>query len=71
MFMQDIFIRDDLNGAMRSRILELESQRAGLEHVLTLPNVSEALKGWIRPYVLNIEVDLRALHHGLDRMFWI
>ena len=71
MFMQDIFIRDDLNGAMRFRILELEAQRAGLERVLTLPHVSEALKGWIRPYVLNIEVDLRALHHGLDRMFWI
>jgi hypothetical protein len=69
--MQDIFIREDLNGAMNFRILELEAQRARLERVLTLPNVSEALKGRIRPYVHNIEVDLRALHHGLDRMFWI
>ena len=69
--MQDILARDDLNGAMSLRILELEAQRASLERVLTLPNVSESLKGRIRPYILNIEVDLRALHHGLDRMLWI
>jgi hypothetical protein len=69
--MQDILVRDDLNGAMSFRILELEAQRASLERVLTLPNVSESLKGRIRPYILNIEVDMRALHHGLDRMFWI
>jgi hypothetical protein len=71
MFMQDILIREDLNGAMGFRILELEAQRAGLERVLTLPNVSEALKGRIRPYILSIEVDLKALDHGLDRIFWI
>jgi hypothetical protein len=69
--MQDIFVRDDLNGAMNFRILELEAQRASLERVLTLPNVSEGLKGRIRPYILSIEVDLQALDHGLDRMFWI
>ena len=68
--MQDIFVGDDLNGAMGFRILELEAQRASLERVLTLPNVSEALKGRIRPYVLSIEVDLQALDHGLDRIFW-
>jgi len=71
MFMQDIFMPDDLDGAMSSRILELEAQRASLERVLTLPNVSEALKGRIRPHILNIEGDLQALHHGLDRMFWV
>jgi hypothetical protein len=69
--MQDIFMGVDLNRAMNFRILELEAQRASLERVLTLPNVSEALKGRIRPYMLNLEVDLGALHHGLDRMFWI
>jgi hypothetical protein len=69
--MQDIFMQDDVNGAMTFRILELEAQRTSLERVLTHPNVSETLKGRIRPYILNLEVDLRALHHGLDRMFWI
>jgi hypothetical protein len=69
--MWDILVRDDLNGAMSFRILELEAQRASLERVLTFPNVSESLKGRIRSYILNIEVDLRALHHRLDRMFWI
>ena len=69
--MQDIFVGDDLNGAMGFRILELEAQRASLERVLTLPNVSEALKGRIRPYILSIEGDLQALDHGLDRIFWI
>jgi hypothetical protein len=71
MFMQDIFMQDDLNGGITSRILELEAQRTSLERVLTHPNVSETLKGQIRPYILTLEVDLRALHHGLDRMFWI
>jgi hypothetical protein len=67
--MQDIFMQD-LNGVMSFRILELEAQRTSLERVLTLPNVSEILKERIRPYILNMEVDLRALHHSLDRMFW-
>jgi hypothetical protein len=71
MFMQDIFMPDDLDGAMSFRILELEAQRASLERVLTLPTVSETLKGRIRPYILNMEVDLQALHRGLDRMFWM
>ena len=62
---------DDLDRAMSSRILKLEAQRASLERVLTLPNVSEALKGRIRPYILDIEGDLQAFHHGLDRLFWI
>ena len=69
--MQDMFIQNDLNDAMSNRILELEAQRASLERLLTTPNVSEALKGQIRPYILNIEVDLQALHHGFERMFWI
>ena len=63
-------MQDDLNGFMSFRILELEAQRTSLERVLTLPNVSEILKERIRPYILNMEVDLRALHHSLDRMFW-
>jgi hypothetical protein len=68
--MQDIFMQDDLNGVMSFRILELEAQRTSLERVLTLPNVSEILKERIRPYILNMEVDLQALRHSLDRMFW-
>jgi hypothetical protein len=64
-------MQDNLNGAMTLRILELEAQRTSLERVLTHPCVSETLKGQIRPYILNIEVDLGALRHGLDRMFWI
>jgi hypothetical protein len=64
-------MQDNLNGAMTLRILELEDQRTSLERVLTHPRVSETLKGQIRPYILNIEVDLQALRHGLDRMFWI
>jgi hypothetical protein len=68
--MQDILMQDDLNGVMSFRILELEAQRTSLERVLTLPNVSEILKERIRPYILNMEVDLQALRHSLDRMFW-
>jgi hypothetical protein len=68
--MQDIFMPNNLNGAQSFRILELEAQRASLERVLTLPNVSEALKLRIRPCLLHIEVDLRALRPGLHRMFW-
>jgi len=63
-------MQDDLNGVMSFRILELEAQRTSLERVLTLPNVSEILKERIRPYILNMEVDLRALRHSSDRMFW-
>ena len=64
-------MQDDLNGAINFRIFELEAQRTSLEGVLTLPHVSETLKERIRPHILNIEVELRALRHGLDRMFWI
>jgi predicted phage gp36 major capsid-like protein len=69
--MQDIVMPEDVNVAMNFRILELEARCASLERVLSLPHVSEALKGQIRPYILNMEEDLRALHRGLERMFWI
>jgi hypothetical protein len=70
MVMQDIFMPNNLNGAKSFRILELEAQRASLERVLTLPNISEARKLRIRPSLLQIEVDLRTLRRGLHRMFW-
>jgi hypothetical protein len=69
MVMQDIFMPNDLSGAKSCRILELEAQRASLERVLALSHVSEALKLRIRPRLLYIEVDLRALRRGLHRMF--
>lgn len=68
--MQDILVRDGLNGAMTCRVLKLEAQRASLERVLTLPNVSEARRARIRPSLLHIEVDLRALRRSLHRIFW-
>jgi hypothetical protein len=61
---------NDLNDAKSFRILDLEARGASLERVLTLPNVSEALKLRIRPCLLHIEVDLWGLRRGLHRVFW-
>ena len=52
---------DDLDGAMSASVLELEAQRASLERVLALPNISEALKGRIRPCLRKLEADLHNL----------